>query len=123
MQIERVGQTLQRHLLLGAREGTVLACSKLAQALQAMLDRLGYAPNKDVRISDLRKSHTVKFYWRKPRRCRRLEDRSAVPGAFEGFANPNVIFWRRQPCNENAIGTETEESFTVLLRRTRRCVR
>ena len=79
-----------------------------------MLDRLRHAPNKDVRIGDLRKSHVVELCRRKPRRGGRLEDGGAVPGAFEGLADPDIVLRRLQPGHEYPVGTKTQEMFGAL---------
>jgi len=97
-------------------ERVILARGQLSEAMQTMLNCLHHASNQDVRVSDFRKSHIVELCRRQPRRRRRLEDCRALPGAFESFANPDVVLRGFQSGYEYAVGPETQESFGPLER-------
>ena len=114
-QIERVGEALQRHLLLAIREGALFAGSESTQAMQALLHCLGHASDEDVRISDLGKSHVEKLGRRQPRRRRRLENRGAVPGTFERIADPEIVLRRLQAGHENPVDPETRNRSARLI--------
>jgi len=110
LQVERVGQALERHFLLPIPESIVLARGQLHKAMQPMLDGLCHASDKDVRVSDLRKSDIMEFGRRYPWRRGRFENCGAVPGPFESLADPDIVLRGLQSGYEYAVGTKLQKA-------------